>query len=58
MPIRPIRQAHGEQAQGKQHITPFLWFDRNAEEAMEFYTSIFPNSKIVIADLQKAYDGE
>jgi len=29
-----------------QKITPFLWFDNNAEEAMNFYTSIFPNSKI------------
>ncbi len=29
-----------------QKITPFLWFDKNAEEAAEFYTSIFPNSKI------------
>ncbi len=29
-------------------ITPFLWFkDNNAEEAMQFYTSLFPNSKIV-----------
>lgn len=27
-------------------ITPFLWFDRQAEEAVSFYTSIFPNSKI------------
>ena len=27
-------------------ITPFLWFDDRAEEAAEFYTSIFPNSKI------------
>ena len=27
-------------------ITPFLWFDGNAEEAMNFYTSIFKNSKI------------
>ena len=27
-------------------ITPFLWFDDNAEEAMEFYTSVFPNSSI------------
>ncbi len=27
-------------------ITPFLWFDSNAEEAMNFYTSIFKNSKI------------
>lgn len=29
-----------------QKITPFLWFDGKAEEAMEFYTSIFKNSKI------------
>ena len=27
-------------------ITPFLWFNNQAEEAMNFYTSIFPNSKI------------
>ncbi len=26
-------------------ITPFLWFDKNAEEAVEFYCSIFPNSR-------------
>ena len=30
-----------------QKITPFLWFDRQAEEAANFYTSIFKNSKIV-----------
>ncbi len=30
-----------------QKITPFLWFDTNAEEAMNFYTSVFKNSKIV-----------
>jgi predicted 3-demethylubiquinone-9 3-methyltransferase (glyoxalase superfamily) len=29
-----------------QKITPFLWFDREAEEASKFYTSIFKNSKI------------
>ena len=29
-----------------QKITPFLWFDNNAEEAARFYTSIFKNSKI------------
>lgn len=27
-------------------ITPFLWFDGQAEEAAKYYTSIFPNSKI------------
>jgi predicted 3-demethylubiquinone-9 3-methyltransferase (glyoxalase superfamily) len=30
-----------------QKITPFLWFDNNAEEAMQYYVSIFKNSKIV-----------
>ena len=29
-----------------QKITPFLWFDHQAEEAATFYTSIFKNSKI------------
>jgi predicted 3-demethylubiquinone-9 3-methyltransferase (glyoxalase superfamily) len=29
-----------------QKITPFLWFDKNAEEAMNFYTSIFKDSKV------------
>ena len=29
-----------------QKITPFLWFDGQAEEAAKFYTSIFRNSKI------------
>jgi predicted 3-demethylubiquinone-9 3-methyltransferase (glyoxalase superfamily) len=30
-----------------QKIHPFLWFDTQAEEAAELYTSIFPNSKIL-----------
>ena len=30
-----------------QKITPFLWFDHQAEEAARFYVSIFPNSKIM-----------
>jgi predicted 3-demethylubiquinone-9 3-methyltransferase (glyoxalase superfamily) len=29
-----------------QKITPFLWFDGEAEAAMTFYTSIFKNSKV------------
>lgn len=29
-----------------QKITPFLWYDDNAEEAVKFYVSIFKNSKI------------
>jgi predicted 3-demethylubiquinone-9 3-methyltransferase (glyoxalase superfamily) len=30
-----------------QKITPFLWFDSKAEEAANFYVSVFKNSKIV-----------
>jgi predicted 3-demethylubiquinone-9 3-methyltransferase (glyoxalase superfamily) len=30
-----------------QKITPNLWFDDRAEEAVKFYTSIFPNSRIL-----------
>jgi predicted 3-demethylubiquinone-9 3-methyltransferase (glyoxalase superfamily) len=32
-----------------QKITPFLWFDDQAEEAMNFYVSIFKNAKILSA---------
>ena len=35
---------HGD---NMQKITPFLWFDNNAEEAMNFYISIFKNSKVM-----------
>lgn len=37
-----------------QKITPFLWFDTQAEEAADFYVSIFKDSKI----LDKTYYGE
>ncbi|MGZ3852217.1 MAG: VOC family protein [Flavisolibacter sp.] len=30
-----------------QKITPFLWFNTDAEEAARFYTSVFPDSKIL-----------
>ena len=30
-----------------QKIIPFLWYDNNAEEAVNFYTSVFDNSKIL-----------
>jgi predicted 3-demethylubiquinone-9 3-methyltransferase (glyoxalase superfamily) len=30
-----------------QKITPFLWFDGKAEEAIKLYTSVFKNSKII-----------
>ena len=28
-------------------VTPFLWFDHHAEEAANFYVSLFPNSRVV-----------
>ncbi len=31
----------------QQKITPFLWFNDNAEEAMNYYVSIFKNSKVL-----------
>lgn len=33
-----------------QKITPSLWFDNNAEEAMNYYVSVFKNSRIVSID--------
>ena len=40
----------------KTNVLPILMFEGNAEEAMKFYVSIFPNSKIVAAT--KYADGE
>ncbi len=48
-------------------ITPNLWFDGNAKEAVEFYVSVFPDSKIIsteyypeegLADFQKGLAGK
>ena len=36
-------------------ITPFLWFDTQAEEAMNFYVSLFKNSKV--RDISRGPDG-
>jgi predicted 3-demethylubiquinone-9 3-methyltransferase (glyoxalase superfamily) len=35
-----------EKERRMQKITPFLWFDNQAEEAMVFYTSVFKNSRM------------
>jgi predicted 3-demethylubiquinone-9 3-methyltransferase (glyoxalase superfamily) len=35
-----------QRKENMQKITPFLWFDDQAEEAVKFYTSIFKNSKV------------
>ena len=37
-------------------ITPFLWFDHQAEEAVDFYLSVFPNSRIVRVSRQPGSD--
>lgn len=51
----------------QQDITPNLWFDGNAKEAVDFYVSVFPNSKILsttnyphegLADFQKDLAGK
>jgi predicted 3-demethylubiquinone-9 3-methyltransferase (glyoxalase superfamily) len=36
-------------------ITPFLWFDRNAEEAVDFYLTVFKNSR-KLDELRSAVD--
>lgn len=53
-----------------QFITPNLWFDGNAKEAVDFYLSVFPDSKIIsttyypkstaegLADFQKDLAGD
>jgi predicted 3-demethylubiquinone-9 3-methyltransferase (glyoxalase superfamily) len=38
---------HSEEENKMQKITPHLWFDDSAEEAVLFYTSVFNDSKIV-----------
>lgn len=37
-------------------LTPFLWFNDNAEEAIHFYLSVFPGSRI-ISEQRKGKDG-
>ena len=44
--VRPFN-LNREDESDMQKITPFLWFDGNAEEAMNLYVSVFKNSKIV-----------
>lgn len=50
-----------------QKITPNLWFDHNAKEAVDFYVSVFPDSEIIntsyyptegLADFQKEFAGK
>ncbi len=49
MPIGNPERADGsnEEQIMTQKITPFLWFDSNAEEAMNFYVSVFKNAEVL-----------
>ena len=51
----------------KRNITPNLWFDGNAQDAVEYYMSVFPESKVIstayyptegLADFQKNLAGK
>src|SRR5262245_61021641 len=39
-----------------QKIVPFLWFDSQAEEAMNYYASIFPDARVV--NVMRGPDGK
>jgi len=41
-----LSKVEGEEQGKGQKINPFLWFDKEAEEAAKFYVSIFKNSRI------------
>jgi predicted 3-demethylubiquinone-9 3-methyltransferase (glyoxalase superfamily) len=49
-PVLTIKQLNNRtiKLNTMQKISPFLWFNDNAEEAVNFYTSLFPNSKIKV----------
>src|SRR4249919_797588 len=45
-PAENFKKGGNSMANKKQSITPHLWFDKEAGEAAEFYSKIFPESKI------------
>jgi predicted 3-demethylubiquinone-9 3-methyltransferase (glyoxalase superfamily) len=44
---KSIKSSGARKIKTEQKITPFLWFDGQAEEAANFYTAIFENSRIL-----------
>lgn len=40
------------------NITPNLWFDGNAQEAVDFYVSVFPNSKVLSTEYYPSSENE
>jgi predicted 3-demethylubiquinone-9 3-methyltransferase (glyoxalase superfamily) len=56
---KSVKSTSTRKIRSDQKITPFLWFDGQAEEAANFYTSIFDNSKILdVARYGEAGPGE
>ena len=47
VPMRTAQSSNERTAPRTQKITTFLWYDNNAEEAVNFYVSVFRNSKIL-----------
>ena len=45
-PMIPVLWRHDKE-ESMQKITPFLWFNNQAEEAVNFYLSVFERSKII-----------
>ncbi|HEX5887954.1 MAG TPA: VOC family protein [Pyrinomonadaceae bacterium] len=45
--VNPVAGGDARTEPRKQKITTFLWFDNNAEEAANFYVSVFKNSRII-----------
>ena len=45
--LEPELEKQNFKGDNMQKITPFLWYDDKAEEAMNFYVSIFKNSKVL-----------
>jgi predicted 3-demethylubiquinone-9 3-methyltransferase (glyoxalase superfamily) len=45
--VKSVKSTSTRKIKSNQKITPFLWFDGQAEEAANFYTSIFDNSRIL-----------
>lgn len=44
---KPVERNRNEENKSMNKITPFLWFESQAEEAMNFYLSVFKNSRVI-----------
>lgn len=64
---KAMKERKGAKEMSMQKITPNLWFNGNAQEAVDYYVSVFPDSKIIassnyptegLADFQKNLAGQ